>query len=232
MKKLLLWMGVVVCLLSLSEFAHAVSEYDLTTATSVADDDYVRIIDYNGGAWSSKKITVLNFLGSGQLSTDNSTASHLLCKDDSGEIENCGGVTVSGTTSPVINVNPQEVDGHTHATNLTAAQVSNTVIYNTGQGAGDVILNLPAAAAGYSALFTVGTAQANNVWGVKSGANDKIYLIAADGTIEASGDAATVVFASVEVGQSFACWTFKTDAYDWSCKAIAIGTSTFDWVLQ
>jgi hypothetical protein len=231
MKRLLMLMGVVVCLFSLSGFSYAVSEYDLPTETSVADDDFVRILIYNGGAWYSAKITVLDLFGSGQLATDNSTASHLLCKDSAGEIENCGGVTISGTTSPIINVNPQEVDGHTHATNLTAAQVSNTVIYNTGQGAGDVILNLPAAAAGYQALFTVGTAQAN-AWGVKSGANDKIYLIAANGTIEAGDDAATVAMTAAQVGQAFACWTFKTDSYDWECKAIAIGTSTFARVLQ
>jgi hypothetical protein len=32
---------------------------------------------------------------------------------------------------------------------------------------------------------------------------------------------------NAQVGQAFACWTFKTDAYDWMCRAISIGTSTF-----
>ncbi len=120
-----------------------------------------------------------------------------------------------------------EVDGHTDQTALTAAQVSGTVIYNTGQGAADVFLLLPTAAAGYSFVATVGTAQAYH-FGVEAGANDKIYLLAAAGTIAAGDDAAGVVMIAAQVGQAFSCWTFKTDAYDWMCKAIAIGTSTFE----
>lgn len=119
-----------------------------------------------------------------------------------------------------------EVDGHIDQTALTAAQVSNTVIYNTGQGAGDVFLLLPAAAAGYSFLATVGTAQAKH-FGVEAASGDKIYLIAADGTVAAGDDAAGVVMTAAVPGQSFACWTFKTDAYDWMCKAISTATSTF-----
>jgi len=118
-----------------------------------------------------------------------------------------------------------EVDGHAHI-DLTAAQVSNTIIYNTGQQAEDVVLALPTAAAGYSFLATVGTAQSNH-FGVQADTNDKIYLLAADGTLSAGNDAAAVVMTAAQIGQSFACWTFKTDAYDWMCKAISIGTSTF-----
>ena len=42
----------------------------------------------------------------GAKTTDNATATHLLCKDDSGEIENCtlAGLAISGTTSPTITV--------------------------------------------------------------------------------------------------------------------------------
>lgn len=42
----------------------------------------------------------------GLKTTDNSTGTHLLCKDDSGEIENCtlSGLAISGTTSPTITV--------------------------------------------------------------------------------------------------------------------------------
>jgi hypothetical protein len=42
----------------------------------------------------------------GLKTTDNSTATHLLCKDDSNEIENCtlSGLAISGTTSPTITV--------------------------------------------------------------------------------------------------------------------------------
>jgi hypothetical protein len=140
-------------------------------------------------------------------------------------------LTLAGITltSPVINtpaITTAEVDGHTDQTALTAAQVSNTVIYNTGQGGADVFLLLPTAAAGYSFLATVGTAQAFH-FGVEAGASDKIYLIAADGTVAAGDNNAAVVMTAAQIGQSFACWTFKTDAYDWMCKAISIGTSTF-----
>lgn len=119
-----------------------------------------------------------------------------------------------------------EVDGHTDQTALTAAQVSGTTIYNTGQSDADNFLLLPAAAAGYSFVATVGTARAKH-FGVEAAAGDVIYLIAAAGTVAAGDDNAAVVMTAAEIGQSFACWTFKTDAYDWACKAIAIGTSTF-----
>jgi hypothetical protein len=142
--------------------------------------------------------------------------------------ETGSGALVFGTSPTISGLisTPAEVDGHTDATNLTAAQVSGTVIYNTGQAASDVTLNLPTAAAGYSALFTVGTSRANK-WRVRAGANDLIYLIAAAGTIAKGSNNGYVGFVNAQEGQSFACWTIKTDAYDWQCKAIAIGTSTF-----
>jgi hypothetical protein len=118
-----------------------------------------------------------------------------------------------------------EVDGKAD-TSLSAAQVSGTVVYNTGQADADVTLTLPTAAAGYNALFTVGTARAKK-WRVRAGTNDKIYLIAAAGTVAAGSDNGYATLANAQIGQSFACWTFKTDAYDWQCKAISIGTSTF-----
>jgi len=118
-----------------------------------------------------------------------------------------------------------EVNGASSAT-LTAAQVSSTIVYNTGMGGADVALTLPTAAAGYTALFTVGTAQSFK-WGVRAGTNDKIYLLAADGTISAGDNNGYARMTAAQVGQSFACWTIKTDAYDWQCKSISIGTSTF-----
>ncbi len=131
-------------------------------------------------------------------------------------------LTTNSDANPV-----KEVDGHASG-NLTAVQVQNTIIYNYGMGAADVALVLPTAAAGYSALFTVSTAQANK-WGVQAGTNDKIYLLAADGTISAGSDNGYARMTAAQVGQSFACWAVKTDAttWDWQCKAIAIGTSTF-----
>lgn len=163
-------------------------------------------------------------LTDGTLSTDNSTANNALYKDGDGHIEN---LTLNGLTLSSGVLKPgQEIDGHATG-NLSNAQLSGTTIYNTGQEAGDVFLTASASAvANLNALFTVGTAQANH-FGFCAKAGDKIYLIAADGTIAAGNDAACVVMTAAQVGQQFACWTFKTDAYDWACKAIAIGTSTF-----
>ncbi len=120
-----------------------------------------------------------------------------------------------------------EVDGSAHV-HLTADQVTGTVIYNTGQAGADVDLLLPAAAAGYNFLATVGTAQAFH-WGVTSNTGDDIYLVAAAGTTSQCGDQTSVVMTAAQVGQAFACWTFRSGspAYDWMCKAISIGTSTF-----
>ncbi len=194
---------------------------DVPGISGTPTDEQIVCWEQDGSAWKQKAC--------GAKTTDNSTASHLLCKDSAGEVENCGGVTISGTTSPVININPAEVDGHTTSTDLTAAQVSNTVIHNYDQAASDVFLIAPAAAAGYSALFTVVTAQDNH-WCFEAAASDKIYLIAAAGTVAAGDEGAAVCMMAAQLGQSFACWTFKSGAssYDWMCKAIAIGTSTFE----
>ena len=136
--------------------------------------------------------------------------------------------TLATLTSPALvtpTITLPEVDGHA-TVGLTAANVSNTTIYNTGMGGADVALTLPVAAAGYSAVFTVGTAQAYK-WGVRANTSDKIYLINSDGTVTAGSDNGYARMTNAQVGQCFACWTFKTDNYDWMCKAISIGTSTF-----
>jgi hypothetical protein len=139
-------------------------------------------------------------------------------------------LSLTGTTAPALAVVTPEVDGSAHI-HLTAAQMSGNgaVVYNTGQTNADVFLDFPTAAAGLSGLFTVGTTQAGNHWGVCTNAavTDKIYLIAADGTVAAGDDDACVVMTAATIGQVFACWTFKTDAYDWMCKAISIAGSTF-----
>jgi hypothetical protein len=140
-----------------------------------------------------------------------------------------GTLITTDSTATLTNksVTAVEVDGSAAGT-LTAAQVSGTIVTNRGQAASDVALTLPTAAAGYNALFTVGTAQSNK-WGVRAGTNDKIYLLAADGTISAGSDNGYARMTAAQVGQVFACWTFQTgsSAWDWQCKASAIGTSTF-----
>lgn len=141
------------------------------------------------------------------------------------------GTSVTLITSAIafnVPVQTVVVDGSAHA-HLTAANVSGTQISNYGQGAADVFLMLPTAAAGYSFIMSVGTAQAANHWCVEADASDKIYLVAAAGTIAGGDDGAAACFTVAEVGQSAVCYTIQTgaSAYDWVCKAIAIGTSTF-----
>lgn len=65
------------------------------------------ITDEQVACWESSETPGTNKLKScGAKTTDNSTATHLLCKDDSGEIENCtlAGLAISGTDSPTITV--------------------------------------------------------------------------------------------------------------------------------
>lgn len=170
----------------------------------------------------------------GTLTADNVTNSNIPAKDNAGEMENLtldGHLSLTGTSSPALAVITVEVDGHTDATVLTAASMTGpgAVVYNTGQGAADVFLYFPTAAAGLSALFPVGTTQAGNHWGVCTNAavTDKIYLVAADGTVTAGDDDGCVWMVAATIGQAFACWSFKTDAYDWACKSIATAGSTF-----
>jgi hypothetical protein len=78
----------------------------------------------------------------GTLATDNSTASHLLCKDSDGHVENCTlvNLAISGTTDPTLTATgacgyPTTIDGHGATTNLTTTQVTcpGNAVDNTGQ---------------------------------------------------------------------------------------------------
>jgi hypothetical protein len=65
------------------------------------------ITDEQVACWESSETPGTNKLKScGAKTTDNSTATHLLCKDDSNEMENCtlSGLAISGTTNPTITV--------------------------------------------------------------------------------------------------------------------------------
>jgi hypothetical protein len=145
-----------------------------------------------------------------------------------------GHLSLTGTSAPALAVVTPQVIYHAAAdTAPTAAQMTGpgVKVNNYDQGAEDVFVPLPTAAADLSGLYEVVTAQAGNHWGACTNAAvaDKIYLIAADGTIAAGDDDACVVMTAAQLGQTFACWTFKSGAssFDWKCKAIAIGTSTF-----
>lgn len=142
-------------------------------------------------------------------------------------------ILLTGTTNDLnMAIRVHEFDGSAHV-HLTAAQMTGpgAYVYNTGMADGaDVLIEFPVAAAGLSALFDVGTARAYH-WGVcgEHAAGNKITLIAAAGTVAEGSADDCVVMAAAQVGQSFGCWSWKTaTGYDWKCKAIAIGTSTFD----
>lgn len=97
---------------------------------------------------------------------------------------------------------------------LTAAECTNTVISNYGQGA-EMTLTLPTAAAGLSFLLMIITT--GNALHAKAGTNDKIYL---DGT--ALDDADKVSLASPAAADCAAFWTWVTGdgTYDWYVNTI------------
>jgi hypothetical protein len=106
-----------------------------------------------------------------------------------------------------------EVDGKSALT-ISEDQCTSTEIHNVGQGANDVVHNLPSAVAGLSFIATVGETQAANKWGFKAYAGQYIYL---DGTI--GGAAGTVKFAAPAVGNYATFFTFKRASdYAWVCK--------------
>ncbi len=117
------------------------------------------------------------------------------------------GAPVLGTSptidTPII-TNP-EVDGST-ALSLTAAQVSGTIIYNTGQGVNDINHTLPEAAAGYSFVAFVGESQAAKYWRFTANTTptpDDFMCL--DGTC----DKTYVSVAAPTRGNTLTCWTGK-----------------------
>jgi hypothetical protein len=180
---------------------------ELPAVTSVAGSDVVPVV----ATGVTSKVTVSNFLKTTALYPWAANVLSILGAADYPAIRAL--------------LTPPEIDGHTDVT-LTAAQCLGNTVYNTGQAAADVAIGLPTAAANMNCGFTVGTAQSNK-WGVRADTNDKIYLIADDGTISAGADHGYARMTAAQIGQYFSCFTFKTDAYDWICTAGAVGTSTF-----
>lgn len=210
------------------------SQVDLQTALN-AKEPALGASASDGRVLTSTAAGVRSWAGTLTVTLGGFTANRAVVSDASGNLTQAATTNtelgyLSGVTSALQTQldakapkTSTEVDGHATG-NLTAAQVSSTTVYNTGQGAADVALTLPTAAAGYSLLLTVGTAQSNK-WGVRAASSDKIYLIGSDGTIAAGTDNGYARLTAAQLGQSFACWTFKTDAYDWLCKAISVGSS-------
>ena len=103
---------------------------------------------------------------------------------------------------------------------LTAVEISGTLINNYGQAA-DVVLTLPVAVSGLSFMVVCGTTVAK-YYHIKASINDKIYL---DGT--AGADNGYVGIASAAVGATITFMAFQTgaEAYDWIATTIS-GTWT------
>jgi len=119
------------------------------------------------------------------------------------------GGAISGTAI----VNPEVVKTETGS--LSAAECSNTLISNYGQGAA-MTLTLPTAAAGLSFVFTVITT--GNAAHIKAGASDKIYW---SGVIMDDGDKLSL--ATPVAGNCVSLFSFKTGAssYDWQAVDIS-----------
>jgi hypothetical protein len=124
-------------------------------------------------------------------------------------------------TSPILttaSVTPQVIDASADCS-PTAAALSNARVSNYGQTTANVSITGPTLASGMNFIMIVGTTQAGNYWRYTStGAN--IYLDA--------GTAKTYIgFAAPAVGNSIACFSFRTGASDYSLKCTTLaGTST------
>ena len=202
--------------------------YRVYASSAAADDPRVIVPSSYGG---TLRWHLVNVVGQSQQSAAADTAARIVLNSNTSRtpaasanelyvVANVWKKAENGTALGWTQSVTTEVDGHTSAS-LTAAQVSNTTIHNYGQAASDITLTLPTAAYGMGFQLTVGTAQASNKWRVRAGTNDKIYLIGSDGSITAGSNAGYFKIAAPVVGAQAACWTFKTDAYDWACKAIA-----------
>lgn len=111
-----------------------------------------------------------------------------------------------------------EVDGHTDATNLTATQVSRTLINSYGR-TGAATLNLPAAASGFSFVAIVGTKH-NSAWKILRNGANTIYWDS--GGVLTPGKT-YFQETNQEIGSRVSCSTFQTGAATWSwmCGAVS-----------
>ncbi|MFA5340143.1 MAG: hypothetical protein WC332_00055 [Clostridia bacterium] len=197
MKKIVLLVLLIVTLVTITTWSADVKMSELPVVTTLTDNDLFMLSYYSGGLYYSKKITV------GNIKTVLSPVA------GSSSIITVGTV-VNGTWNSA--VLPVEVDGHATG-NLTAVQVSGTIIHNIGQSNTIANLTLPAAAQGYSFLLQVGeTSTAGNYLRLVAASGSTMYV---DGV--ASKDYAS--FDSPTIGDWLSCFTAKVGAstYNWFC---------------
>jgi hypothetical protein len=114
------------------------------------------------------------------------------------------------------------VDGHAALSPATAAQVSGTIIRNTGQALADVNHTLPQAAAGYNFIAYVGTTlAATNYWRFTADADPQDYMCL-DGTCGKT----YVSLDTPTMGDTLTCYTEQMSGTGLKNEAdLGIGTS-------
>jgi hypothetical protein len=117
---------------------------------------------------------------------------------------------------------PSEIDGHTAVSPAAILLNCGATIFNYGQGAADVNITLPTAAADLSFVMTVGTAPGAYYWRATSATASTMFL---DGSVTGKN---YVQFATPAAGNYFSCFTFKsgTSTYSWICATGNGTTST------
>jgi len=205
--------------------------YDANTMISDGSmsDGHVGYYDIATGKWKDAGVKTPIDAGTATGDILKKTATGVGKADTTGS-----GTTVVLSTSPTL-VTPLStlsvVDGSANSTNLTAAQVSGTMIINTGQGVNDVALNLPAAAAGYNFIGFVGEAQAAKYWRFARNGSDTMCLDGTCGktyvTIAAPTQGATVGCVAVQMA-STGIKTGAALAIGSTTTAVANGAFTFD----
>lgn len=183
-------------------------------ATSPDPTDHVAAFDATGNLKdSTKTITQLAGVISAQHTHNTDT---MLDEGNENQVTALEIVTLRDTTVPAkADKILSYIDCSASITSptLTAAQVSGTVLTNFGQGAENVQIKLPAAAAGYSFVAVMATAPSGNTWKITADTNDKIYL---DGVAGSDGESAIV---TPSIGNFITFFSFQTgespDTYDW-----------------
>jgi len=166
----------------------------------------------DGGVWKIKS--------GGAKTTNNGTTGNVVVVTAENTVGNLSSENV--ITTGTMGGKLIRVDGHTALSPATAAQVTGTVIRNTGQALADVNHTLPQAAAGYNFVAFVGTTlAATNYWRFTADASPQDYMCL-DGTCGKT-------YVSVDtptMGDTLTCYTEQISGTGIKNEAdLGIGTS-------